>query len=164
MIGTAVTYNGLTINDQANQPLREAQSPFYYISINNVDGLRTADISYESHPIPNAPAEKSGDVFRRGKTLTLSGYIWGFNLKYLETGADRLHQMFGSTTGANPISWTRRSDGVAVYMTVRPQQDLSIVESFDSLVNRWAWVVGLRADNPFTYAVSGGALYPSWQT
>ncbi len=164
MLGTAITYNGFTINNQAAQPLYEGQSPWYYIMVNNVDGLRTADISYESHPIPNAPAEKSGDVFRRGKTLTLSGYVYGHTLQYLEVGAEVLHQMFGSTTSAGPISWTRRSDGVAVYMTVRPQQDLSIVESFDSMTRRWAWVVGLRADNPFTYAVSGGALYPSWQT
>jgi len=163
MIGTAITYNGITINDNVNQPLREAQSPFYYIMVNNVDGLRTADISYESHPLPNIPGEKSGDVFRRGKTITLSGYIYGLSLGYLETGADVLHQMFGSTTSLNNLSWTRRSDGIAVYLRCRPQQDLSIVESFDSLTRRWAWVVGLRCDMPYTYKVSDNSLYPTWQ-
>lgn len=163
MIGTAITYNGITINNHAAQPLREAQSPFYYIMVNNVDGLRTADISYESHPLPNLIGEKSGDVFRRGKTITLSGYIYGYSLGYLEAGADVLHQMFGSTTSLNNLSWTRRSDGVGVYLSCRPQQDLSIVESFDSLVRRWAWVVGLRADDPRIRRTSDGSVYPTWQ-
>lgn len=162
MIGTAISYNGFTINNRASQPLLHAQSPYYYIMVNNVDGLRTADISYESHPIPNAPGEKSGDVFRRGKTITLSGYVYAAHLIALETGCDILQQMFADT-GIHQLSWTRRSDSVAVYLNCRVNQDLSIVESFDSLNYRWAWVVGLRADNPFTYAVSGGALYPAWQ-
>lgn len=162
MIGTAISFNGFTINNHAGQPLLHAQSPYYYIMVNNVDGLRNADISYESHPIPNAPGEKSGDVFRRGKTITLSGYVMGMNLVYLEQGCDVLQQMFADT-GIHQLSWTRRSDNVAVYLNCRVNQDLTIVESFERLEPRWAWVVGLRCDNPFTYAVSGGALYPSWQ-
>lgn len=162
MLGKAISFNGFTINNNASQPLREAQSPFYYIAVTNVDGLRSADISYEAHPIPNAPAEKSGDVFRRGKTITLSGFVYGLNLKYLEQGCDVLQNMFADT-GIHQLAWTRRADDVAVYLNCRVSQDLSVVESFDSLTQRWPWVVGLRADNPFTYAVSGGALYPSWQ-
>lgn len=162
MIGTAISFNGTTINNHAAQPLLQAQSPFYYIMVNNVDGLRNADIAYESHPIPNAPGEKSGDVFRRGKTITLSGYVTGLNLVYMEQGCDVLQQMF-SDTGIHQLSWTRRADGVAVYINCRVNQDLTIVESVESMNPRLAWVVGLRADIPFTYAVSGGALYPAWQ-
>lgn len=162
MLGSAISFNGFTINDRASQPLLHAQAPFYYIMVKNVDGLRNSDISYEAHPIPNAPGEKSGDVFRRGKTVTLSGLVYAANLSALEQGCDVLQQMFADT-GIHQLSWTRQSDDVAVYLNCRVNQDLAIVESFDSLTYRWPWVVGLRADNPFTYAVSGGSLYPSWQ-
>ena len=162
MLGSPVTFNGITINNRAAQPTLHAESPFYYIMLKNVDGLRTADISYESNPIPNAPGEKSGDVFRRGKTVTLSGFVYGRSLQYLETGCDVLQQMFAPLS-QGPISWTRLSDGVAVYLDVKVNQDLSIVEQIDDFTHRYAWVVGLRADIPFTRAVSGGAIYPAWQ-
>ena len=161
MIGSPITFNGFTINNRGAQPLLHAQSPYYYIMVNNVDGLRNADISYESHPIPNAPGEKSGDVFRRGKTITLSGYVYGLNLERLEEGCDYLQNMFADT-GIHQLGWTRYADGVAVYINCRVSQDLAIVESFNDLNYRWAWVVGLRADNPFTYT-GGGTLHPSWQ-
>lgn len=162
MIGSAVSFNGFTINDNASQPLLQAQSPFYYISIKNVDGLRNADISYESHPIPNATGEKSGDVFRRGKTITLSGNITGFTYSYLEAGADYLSQMF-SSTDIHALTWTRKNDGVAVYVNCRVNQDVSIIESVESLLPRWAWVVGLRADYPYSLRVSDNSVYPTWQ-
>ncbi len=162
MLGAAISFNGFTINNNAGQPLLQAQAPFYYISVTNVDGLHTADISYESHPLPYTTGEKSGDVFRRGKTITLSGNITGHNYSYLLNGTDYVCQMF-SDTGIHQLSWTRQNDGVAVYINCRVQQDVTIVETVDSLLPRFAWVVGLRADNPRTYAVSGGALYPSWQ-
>src|SRR3990172_4759308 len=65
-------------------------APFYYIQVESVDGHFGADISYEAHPIPNAIGEKSGDVFRRGKTLTLSGKIYGRGISEIYSGADFL--------------------------------------------------------------------------
>lgn len=162
MLGSPISFNGYTINNNAAQPLLQAQAPFYYIALTNVDGLYTSDISYESHPLPYTIGEKSGDVFRRGKTITLSGNITGHNYSYLLNGVDYLARMFASTD-MEQLSWTRQNDGVSVYINCRVQQDLSIVESVNSLLPRFAWVIGLRADNPRTYNVSGGALYPSWQ-
>lgn len=162
MIGSQVTFNGFTINDRASQPLLHAQSPFYYVLVNNVDGLRNADISYESHPIPNAVGEKSGDVFRRGKTITLSGYVYGQNLAKLEEGCDYLQQMF-TTTAQGELGWTRISDNVDVYIRCRINQDLSIIEGFQNDIYRVAWVVGLRSDTPYTYRASDDVIYPTWQ-
>lgn len=162
MLGSAVTFGSYTINNRAAQPLLHAQSPFYYIMLKNVDGLTNADISYESHPLPQVPGEKSGDVYRRGKTITLSGNVYGLNLQTLYQGVDYLQQMFADTSLRN-LGWTRRSDNIAVYIQCRVSQDLSVVESFDSDVYRIPWVVGLRADIPFTYKQSDNSLYPTWQ-
>ena len=162
MLGSAISFNGYTINNNASQPLLQAQAPFYYISVTNVDGLYSSDVSYESHPLPYTVGEKSGDVFRRGKTITLSGNITGWNYSYLLNGADYLGAMFSSVAQHN-LAWTRQNDGVAVYVTCRVQQDLSIVETLDSLLPRFAWVVGLRADNPRSYKVADSSLYPTWQ-
>lgn len=161
MIGSAVTFNGVTINNRASQPLLHAQSPFYYVMLKNVDGLDSSDISYESHPLPYTTGEKSGDVFRRGKTVTLSGLIYGDGLRNLEAGADSLGQMFSGTAQHN-LTWTR-FDGVQIYLVCRVSQDLSIPRTVEEGISRWSWVVGLRADDPFTYKVSDNSKYPAWQ-
>ena len=167
MIGSAVSFTDggttYTINNRAGQPLLHEQSPYYYISVTNIDGLRNADISYESHPIPNATGEKSGDVFKRGKTIAISGHVYGLNLGKMEEGCDYLGQMFNSTA-LRPLSWTRKSDGIAVYMNCRVNQDLTIVERIEDTSYRWAWLIVLRSDMPFTYRVSNGSVYPTWQS
>jgi len=168
MLGTSVNFKSANegtsfiINNRASQPLLHAQSPFYYISLLNVDGLKQADISYESYPLPNTSGEKSGDVFRRGKTITLSGVIQALSLGYLEAGSEFLQQMFAETT-LRKLTWTRRNDGVEVYIKCRVSQDLSVVENFSSHEYRWPWVVGLRADYPYTYRASDNSVYPTWQ-
>jgi len=169
MLGTSISFlsadevTTYTINNRGTQPLLQAQSPFYYISVDNIDGLYQADISYESHPIPNATGEKSGDVFRRGKTVTLSGNIYGNNLAYLEAGCDYLKQMFNEVA-ERKLRWTRRSDSVEIYLKCRVNQDLSITQNLQSNAYRLAWVVGLRADSPLTRRTSDDAVYPTWQT
>lgn len=162
MLGSAISFNGITINNRASQPNLWADSPFYYIAVTNVDGLYTADISYESHPLPNIIGEKSGDVFRRGKSVTLSGNITGFNYSYLLNGIDQVYHMFQSTA-LGPLSWTRQNDGVAVYLNCRVQTDVSVIESIDSLLPRFSWVVGLRADDPRIRKSSDNSVYPTWQ-
>lgn len=162
MIGRTITFGSFTINNRAAQPNLWAQSPFYYISVSSIDGLSAADISYESHPIPYAIGEKSGDVFRRGKSVTITGKIEALNVAYLETGADFLGQMFADRTLRN-LSWTRISDGVAIYLKCRINQDLSIVESFQEGRYSWPYTVGLRADDPRTRRVSDSTVYPTWQ-
>jgi len=162
MLGSAVTFNGFTINNRASQPLLHAQAPFYYIMLKNVDGLTNADISYESYPLPQVVGEKSGDVWRRGKTITLSGNVYGLNYTYLWQGVGYLQQMFASTA-MHALAWTRTQDNIGVYINCRVNQDLSIVEGLDSDVYRIPWVVGLRADIPFTYKSSDSSLYPTWQ-
>jgi len=152
-----------TINDRSSSNAMWSVHPYYYISVSSVDGLTNADVSYESHPIPNATGEKSGDVFRRGKTITLTGKITALNLGALSTGAEYLAQMFNET-GIRKLVFKRLQDSVVVYYKGRISQDLTIVESFENGKYEWDWVVGIRCDNPRTYKVSDNSLYPSWQT
>lgn len=167
MIGHAVNYqsaNGavnFVINDRANQPLLWQQSPFYYISLKSPDGMYGAEISFESHPIPQAIGERSGDVFRRGKSITLAGEIEAMSLGYLEAGADFLGQMFAETAKRKLI-WTRY-DGIQVYFTCRVNNDLVISEEITGDKYVWPWLVGLRADDPRTRRVDNGTVYPTWQ-
>ncbi len=167
MIGRAIAFyttggTPLVINDNANQPQLEAQSPYYYIQVTSVDGLSSADISYESHPVPYSIGEVSGDVFRRGKSISLSGKIKGLNLQYLEIGCDFLEQMFADRA-KRKLSWTRWSDDVTIYLGCRINNDLSVVRSFEDGKYQWGWTVGLRADDPRTYRLDDDTVYPTWQ-
>lgn len=167
MIGRAVNFkttggSNFVINDRVSQPLMYTQSPYYYIQIVNVDGLSSADISYESHPVPYSIGEVSGDVFRRGKSITLSGKILGLNLRYLETGADFLEQMFAERAKRQLI-WTRWVDNIQIYLECRINNDLAIVRTFEHGRYDWQWTVGLRADDPRTKRVSDSTVYPTWQ-
>lgn len=159
---TVANVDSWTINDHASRPLLWQTSPYYYISVTSADGLYNADISYESHPIPNATGEKAGDVLRRGKTITLTGKIHGMNIGAIATGAEYLQQMF-QETGLRKLVFKRLQDSVVVYYKGRVNQDLTIVESFADGKYEWDWVVGVRCDQPFTYNLSGDALYPAWQ-
>src|SRR5689334_6073119 len=85
---------GFTINDQTSMNANWQTGDPYYISVDSVDGLYGGDLSYEAHELPNMIGEKSGDVFRRGKTITLSGTIWGRHYGGLDLGAFYLMQMF----------------------------------------------------------------------
>jgi hypothetical protein len=125
--------------------------------------LDQADISYESHPIPNVTGEKSGDVFRRGRTITLSGNIYGRNIGKLEEGAEYLQLMFLETK-LRKLKWTRIIDNIEVYTMCRVSQDLAVARNVQEGIYRFGWTIGLRADLPFTYRESDDALYPSWQT
>lgn len=137
-------------------------SPYYYIQVTSVDGHRGADMSYEAHPIPNAPGEKAGDVFRRGKTLTFSGTIWGRGLSEIYTGADFLQQMLAETE-LRKLVFIPWNHNIQLYYTALPYQDLSVVEQFDSSVFRMGFTFGLRTESPFSYKLSDNSLFPTWQ-
>jgi len=168
MFGSAINFkssDGTTnyvINDRANQPKLWAQSPFYYITVQSVDGLYGSDLSVESHPLPNYIGEKSGDIFRRGKTITLSGNIQAMNMSTLEQGAEFLQQMF-TDSGFRKLIWTRWADGVQVYYIARINQDLAITQTVSDISYRYNFTVAVRADDPRTYKVSDDSLYPTWQ-
>lgn len=136
----------------------------YYISVDAVDGLNSADISYESHPLPNLIGEKSGDVFRRGKGITLSGTIWAYNLGSLAVGSEYLSQVFWDTALRKLIFYPL-ANSTQVYLWCRVNNDLSVVQTKPQDYNyRWAWTVGLRADDPRMYNYVGDTLYRSWMT
>lgn len=168
MFGSAINFKSnneatnFVINDRYNQPRLWAESPFYYIFVQNVDGLYSSDLSIESHPTPNFIGEKSGDIFRRGKTITISGNIQGMSLGALERGADFLQQMF-TETKPRKLIWTRWADGVQVYFIARINQDLSISQTASDRSYRYNYTVAVRADDPRTYKVSDDSLYPTWQ-
>lgn len=153
-----------TINDQTSINANWIGGDPFYISVDSVDGLNSADISFESHPLPNMTGERSGDVFRRGKTITLSGTIWGSHLSGLTLGSEYLAQMFWETKPRKLIFYPQFTT-TQVYFTCRVNNDLSVAQSKPTDWNyRWTWVVGLRADDPRMYNVTGDTIYKSWMT
>ena len=158
MLENPVTFNSITINSRP--------SPFllttYFISVVNVDGLFAEDRSYESHPIPGKIGERSGDVFKRGKSIVLTGKIEALSLRYLRQGERVLNQMFWSDS-ASQLKFQLIGEP-QLYYTCRVAQPLSVTEAIDRIdyIVR-EWTVGLRADDPRSYQVSGGSLYPTWQ-
>ena len=167
MLGHIIDYRNTSgasniINDRTPILTGNWESPYYYIQVQSVDGHYAADISYESHPIPNAIGEKSGDVFRRGKTLTLSGTIWGRGISEVYSGADFLSQMLAEVA-IRQLVFTPWNHGIQLYYACRPYQDLSIAEGFESQTPRLGFTFALRADDPRSYRLSDGALFPTWQ-
>lgn len=150
------------INDRAGSPDLWSESPYYYISADSVDGLRGADISSEAHPIPNAIGESPGDVFRRGKTITISGKVKALNLSALEQGVDYLEEMFAEKN-LRKLVMTRWADGITVYFNCQINQDLAVVETIDSFDYQYLFTVGLRASDPRSRKFSDDTVYPPWQ-
>jgi len=155
--GTSFIFNDRSIISSGNWA-----SPFYYIQVESVDGHFGADLSVESHPIPNAIGEKSGDIFRRGKTLTFSGKIYGRGLSEIYTGADFLAEMLAETA-ERKLVFTPWNHGIQLYYNCRPFQDLQISEQFDSNVFRFGFVFGLRCDDPRSRKLSDDSVFPTWQ-
>ncbi len=166
MIEKPITFGSSTINDRTYQSLNVA--PYYYISVRSVDGFWGADIAYEAHPIPGKIGERSGDVFRRGKTITLTGMIEARGMAEYRVAQRYLQAMFWSMSPAQLKFYHWNDGSTQSYITCRVIQDLVMVDSKDNLnpnsTPRCQWTVALRADDPRTYAVSGGALHPSYQS
>jgi len=165
VIGHVIDYRGTggnsyVINDRTKVSLQV--SPFYYIQVESVDGIWGSDISYESHPIPNAIGEKSGDVFRRGTTVTVSGKIYGRGLSELDSGAWFLRQMLAEKA-LRKFVFIPWAYGIQLYVNCRPYQDLVIVETLESNIYRSSFTFGLRADDPRSYKLSDNSLFPTWQ-
>lgn len=152
------------LNSQSSLNLNFTGGDPYYISVDSVDGLNSSDISFETHPIPNDTGEKSGDVFRRGKSVTLSGTIWGKNIGGLAIGAEYLSEVFWDTS-MRKLYWYPLVASSQVYLNCRVFNDLSVAQIKPQERNyRWLWTVGLRADDPKIYNAVGDAVYRSWMT
>lgn len=168
MLGHVIDYRSsgggsFIINDRT--PILGANgnwaSPFYYIKVDSVDHT-AADISYEAHPIPNYPGEKSGDVFRRGRTITISGTIYGRGLSEIYSGKDFLANMLAEKV-IRKLVFIPWNHGIQLYYNCRPYQDLSVSEQFDSQTFKLGYTFALRADDPFSYKLSDNSLFPTWQ-
>lgn len=165
MLGNPINYQNsgggnYIFNDRSMAPL--SVSPFYYIQVESVDGLFGADLSYEAHPIPNAIAERSGDIFRRGKTITITGRIYGRDLSTLYDGAYFLYEML-SDKAPRALIFIPQNFDEQLYITCRPYQDLSIVISVEDGLYRWPFTFGLRADDPRTRKVFDNSVFPAFQ-
>lgn len=137
-------------------------SPFYYINVTSVDGHFGADISFESNPIPNAPGEKIGDTFRRGKTLTFSGTIWGRGFSEIYSGADFLQQMLAEQE-LRKLVFIPWNHNIQLYYMAQPYQDLVVVEQFDNSTFKLNFTFALRTESPFSFKLSDDSLFPTWQ-
>lgn len=159
--------NGSTnyiINDQTSLNANWQTGNPYYISVDSADGIMGADISFETHELPYTTGEKSGDVFRKGAGITLTGTIWGRHLGGVMLGSSFLRQMFWDTA-LRKLKFYPEIGGVEAYITCRVQNDLSVAMIKPQERNyRWGWTVGLRADDPRIYKVSDNTVYWSWQT
>lgn len=138
-------------------------APYFFICVDNVDGLWGGDISYESHPIPNLIGEKSGDVFRRGKTVTLTGTIYARGMAELYEGSYYLQEMFAEVSRLRKLLFTPWNFSFQLYLSCRVNQDLAIVESTEGQRHKWPWTVGLRCDDPRTRKASDGSVFPTFQ-
>jgi hypothetical protein len=155
------TSNDYVINDQTSLRSKWTTAPHYYIKLETADGFYGSDISTETHEIPHNIGERSGDSFRRGKGIALSGSIEGRNLSDLDAAADYLQAMFWNVY-PRQLRWYIA--GTQVYYLCRVVNDLSVVPAFDRLNPRWTWTVGLRADDPRPRKVSDNTLYYSWMS
>ncbi len=151
-----------TINDQASMKARWTISPYFYIKVDSADGFYGADISSEAHPIPHAIGEVSGDTYRKGKGITLSGSIEGLSINHIEAGVRYLRQMFWDAS-QRKLMWNEY-EGTQVYLYCRVLNDLSVTENFSQWIPKWTWTVGLRADDPRPRKESDDTLFYSWMT
>ena len=160
MLESTIIFNGVTLNDQSKRELET--SPYYWFEVKNVDGLFGADLSTESHPVPNATGERSGDSFRRGKTLTFSGLLWASNLENMRLGQLALEQALWSLQPHQLRFnfWNQPQ----VYLMCRVAQDLAMVEKQDDLKMGRSFTFALRADDPRMRLVSNNSVWPSWRT
>lgn len=163
MLESTVAFNGFTFNDQSMLKANLSVSPYYCAELTSVDGLLGADVSYEEHPIPGAIGVKSGDVFRRARTITLTGILWARGLQDLRTGQWAMAQAMADRA-AHPLTWTPWNLGFSIYLTCRVYQDLVMPEQQPDRKMARQFVVSLRADDPRTYKTSDNSLYPTWQS
>ena len=169
MITSEIIYrsaNGLvdfTINDQASLRSNWSSSPYFYICVDATDGLYGSDIEAETHTIPHAIGERSGDSLRRGKGFSLSGYIEAPHINFLQDGAAYLQEMFWDTS-LRKLIWKHKTTGTDIYLTTRVVNDIDIRGSYSSFNPRWQWSVGLRADDPRFRKLSDNSLFFAWQT
>lgn len=151
------------INDQTSMRSGWSTSPYYYICVDDTPGLYGTDVEVETHTIPHAIGEKSGDILRRGKGFSLSGYIEAPNIDYLQDAVAFLMQMFWDTSERKLI-WKYKTVGTDIYLKCRVVNDIDIRETYNSYSPRFTWSVGLRADDPRFRVLSNDALFYSWMT
>jgi hypothetical protein len=149
-----------TINDRTYIDL--LISPWYYIKVDTVDGYWGADISAESHPVPGAHREVSGDTFRRGKTITLSGTIRARGLLELRQAQRYLQMMFWDVSGPRKLIHQTWEVDEEIYFWCKPIQDVAMVERVENDDYRTQWSVALRVDDPRTRKLSDDTFYPTF--
>lgn len=160
MLEQPVIYNGLTMNDQTKRSLMV--SPFYFIPVRSVDGLWGADVRYESHVVPSADGERSGDVFYSGKTITLSGQVIARDLATLRQGQRALQQAFWDLE-KHDLQFTLWGE-VQAFVTCRVSQPFVMAEQQQDELPTRTWTVALRADDPRIFKVADGTPLYSWMT
>jgi hypothetical protein len=158
----AVDATDYFLNDRTSLRSGWVTSPHYYIKIGSAEGFYGTDIESETHSIPHAIGEKSGDSFRKGKGISLSGTIEGRNINDLIAASAYLRQVFWDTSPRKLVYVETTGD--TAYYLCRVLNDLSIVENFDGWNPKWTWTVGLRADDPRPRKLSDNSLVYSWMT
>lgn len=160
MLESPITFNGITLQDQAVQDAAFEASPYYFVEVTNIDDI--VDILTEEHKIPGSIGVRSGDVLSGGRTLTFSGFVWGWNLDYMRQGQWALRQALADRAD-HPLAFTLWNEP-QLYITCHTLQDVHFVEAQADDKMRRSYTFSLRADDPRTYQVSDDSLYPTWQS
>ena len=161
MIEKPIVYNSLTMNDGTKANLMV--SPNYWIPVLSVDGLFGDEIRTETHPNPCADGEEHGEVLRSGKQIVLAGRVYGLNLGAMREGQLVLMQAFYDLQ-EHQLQFYFSPRYSQTYITAYVNQPLVITDEWSDNNGVWvqAWTIGMRADDPTIYYVSGGAKFQSW--
>jgi hypothetical protein len=161
VIEKPIEFNSITINDGTKADLRV--SPNYWIPVTSADGLFGDEVRTETHPNPCGPGEVHGAVNRSGKQLVLSGRVYALGLHALRVGELKLMEMFYDLQ-EHQLKFYFSPSFAQTYITCYCNQPLVIVDEWSNGGDIWRqdWTVGLRADDPTIFNVSGGTKFQSW--
>ena len=164
VIENPVEFNGVTINSQSDS---DFHTTGFWIRLTAVDGMFGNDIRYESHPISSGTGERSAYAFQSGKSITLTGEVWGKGLAELVEGQWTLASMFWDLQPHKLYftPWPVNSLGTRLYITCRANQPLAMSDTYTKLnIYFQSFTVGLRSDDPRSYKESDNSAYPTWQS
>jgi hypothetical protein len=155
-----ITFNGVTLGDQAVRDNAFQSSPFYYFEVESIDD--TLDLATEAYKISGGLGQRSGDTFTQSRTLTFSGNIWGLHFAALRAGQDALKSALSDRQMHHLIF--QRAGEVQAYIVCKVLQDAHYIESQPDADRKRPYTFSLQADDPREYKVSDNTVLHTWMT
>jgi hypothetical protein len=171
--GGVGTTGNLILNDWENRDY--SHDPFGWYQLLSVDGLWDQDIRFESYNLPQQDGARSGDTYKTGKTIVLSGMVVAADMPHLRNMqralinafADRAqHKLFFSVMdtgghrdaggGMNAFDTVTTTD---LYVTCRKSQKIDMPETQPGFGWKRPFTIQLFADDPLIYVQGTDAIY-----